>query len=53
MYADCVDIDGNYVCRCNNGYNGDGLSCAGEIHNVRSHTFQLAKEHLRKILKGE
>ena len=28
--ADCTNIDGSYTCRCQDGYIGDGISCARE-----------------------
>ena len=27
--AGCANIDGSYECTCNNGYDGDGVSCSG------------------------
>lgn len=27
--ATCSNTDGSYICDCNNGYIGDGKSCAG------------------------
>ena len=27
----CTNSDGSFTCTCNTGYNGDGISCAGEI----------------------
>ena len=27
--ASCVDVDGDLVCQCNEGYTGNGTTCAG------------------------
>ena len=27
--ASCINTDGNFTCTCNDGYIGDGTSCAG------------------------
>lgn len=27
--ASCTDLDGSFLCTCNRGYSGDGLSCSG------------------------
>ena len=29
-HATCSDTDGSYTCECNQGYHGDGFTCAGE-----------------------
>ena len=35
--AVCTNTIGSYVCTCNEGYTGDGISCAGksaQFHNI-------------------
>ena len=27
--ATCADVIGSFVCTCNNGFDGDGVDCAG------------------------
>ena len=29
--ATCTNTDGSFICKCNNGYFGNGVSCTGEI----------------------
>ena len=33
-HATCNDSDGSYICTCDNGYEGDGLNCTGEISRI-------------------
>ena len=28
--ADCTNVEGGFTCTCQSGYNGDGVTCAGE-----------------------
>ena len=28
--AHCENIDGSFICKCNAGYSGDGVSCQGK-----------------------
>lgn len=28
--AECIDIDGGYMCQCKSGYIGDGFICEGQ-----------------------
>ena len=28
--AECTNTNGSYTCNCNNGYDGDGISCQGK-----------------------
>lgn len=30
----CINTEGGYVCRCSEGYEGDGISCFGERAQV-------------------
>ena len=30
-YATCANTEGSFTCTCNDGYNGDGTDCAGNI----------------------
>ena len=29
--AVCTNIDGGFSCKCNSGFQGDGVTCTGEI----------------------
>ena len=49
--ATCVDTIGSFVCNCNNGFEGDGVNCAGKtkfeypaLYTIRilCYTFSLA-----------
>lgn len=31
VHATCINTDGHFVCECSSGYEGDGISCAGNI----------------------
>lgn len=30
-YATCTNTNGSFVCTCNQGYSGDGVTCSGII----------------------
>ena len=32
IHARCINVVGSYLCQCENGYIGDGISCLGEWH---------------------
>ena len=34
LNALCTNIEGSYVCRCLNGFTGDGRNCSGECMSV-------------------
>ena len=31
-FAVCTNTAGNYTCKCNKGFSGDGYSCFGKFH---------------------
>ena len=31
LYADCINRIGGYICKCREGFYGDGLSCSGML----------------------
>ena len=42
--ATCTNIDGSYDCRCDNGYSGDGFTCASELLALQ-YCSQFSKHH--------
>ena len=32
--AECTNTPGSFTCACNEGYSGDGMTCAGEYFNA-------------------
>ena len=39
LLASCANSIGSFVCTCNQGYSGDGITCSGE---EAPHFFQIA-----------
>ena len=41
--ADCTNIDGNFICKCRDGFCGDGHTCNGN-YNILLHRSQFRWE---------
>ena len=35
MNAECQNTDGSFECTCNDGYEGDGVTCDGSWNYIR------------------
>lgn len=33
MNATCTNVNGSYVCKCENGFTGDGFNCSSKVMN--------------------
>lgn len=45
----CINTEGGYVCRCSEGYEGDGISCLGERASGQGRGKRQAKESCQKL----
>ena len=39
--AVCANTPGSFTCACNEGYSGDGMTCAGEYFNAEDANLSL------------
>ena len=35
--AVCTNTPGNFICACNQGYSGNGITCTGKYNNMECH----------------
>ena len=46
IQATCRDIPGSFTCVCNDGYVGDGVTCAGKVCKLKPHPVKCTTPHL-------